>query len=521
MAGNEEQWPRDATETAVREPMAQRDLFRYLTVDSADVAHEYLAIMRLITGTLLADLSAAEVATQLAEKGLVLDFDTVESRCKQLVDWGNLVRSVRETRVPTVAAYQRSRSRYQVSKLGGRLHREAEEILRAVDGAREVARELLARIADSLSQILLQVGNVNRAIDSDALAGAVTGVFNDHQMFTESVTDFYAYLAGVLTRYDLAGDEYAQFKGLLLDYVDLISADVNRNAPEILERLRVLLKLIDRVLDNLPAVQGLSGELLAVERLPGRALSDWEQLAAWYGAGDSRSGPDQLRAAARQALGQLITNARRMLTASGTGLSRRADLLKLAGWFHAADSDTAHRLYDAAFGCYPARHLLIGPEEPDAAGGPSTSWWDSLPVDVPISLRERGDRTARGRSSRVPDPAADTQRLLAHARQKSEARQAAAAELVAAGSLHRARLSRAARDLLLEYLSTLFAALSAGGTSVEHRDTDLGLVLRATPDVGHATVVTSDDGTITIHAVALEARPVGALVRHIGLAATA
>ena len=155
---------------------------------------------------------------------------------------GNLVRSVRETRVPTVAAYHRSRSRYQVSKLGGRLHREAEEILRAVDGAREVARELLARIVESLSQILVQVGQINRPVDGEALAGAVTGIFNDHHMFTESVTDFYAYLASVLTRYDLAGEEYAQFKALLLDYVDLISADVNRNAPEILERLRVLLE---------------------------------------------------------------------------------------------------------------------------------------------------------------------------------------------------------------------------------------------------------------------------------------
>src|SRR2546427_704533 len=78
------------------------------------------------------------------------DPDTVERRCRQLVDWGNLVRSVREARVPSVAASRRSRSRYQVSKLGGRLHREAEEILRAVDGAREVARELLARIVESL-----------------------------------------------------------------------------------------------------------------------------------------------------------------------------------------------------------------------------------------------------------------------------------------------------------------------------------------------------------------------------------
>src|SRR2546429_2814878 len=82
-----------------RDASTQRALFSYLTADAAD---EYLAIMRLFSGTLLADLSAAEVATQVADLGLVLDPDTVESRCRQLVDWGNLVRSVRETRVPTV-----------------------------------------------------------------------------------------------------------------------------------------------------------------------------------------------------------------------------------------------------------------------------------------------------------------------------------------------------------------------------------------------------------------------------------
>jgi hypothetical protein len=137
-----------------------------------------------------------------------------------------------------------------------------------------------------------------------------------------------------------------------------------------------------------------------------------------------------------------------------------------------------------------------------------------------MSLRERGDRAARGRSSRVPDPGADAQRLLARARQQSEARHAAAAELVAAGSLHRSRLSRAARDLLLDKLSALFAAVSTGDATVEHRDADLGLLLRATPARGTATVVTGDDGTVTIHDVTLVAVPLGA-ARGRTLAATA
>ena len=101
---------------------SRHGLFRYLT---AEESADYLAIMDLFSATLLVDLSAAEVTVQLAERARAIDRDTVEARCRQLVVWGNLVPAVRDARVSTVAEYIRSRSRYQVSKLGGRLHREA------------------------------------------------------------------------------------------------------------------------------------------------------------------------------------------------------------------------------------------------------------------------------------------------------------------------------------------------------------------------------------------------------------
>jgi len=154
---------------------ARRDLFRYLTVEeSAD----YLAIMDLFTATLLTDLSASEVAGQLAERGVGMSRDTAEARCRQLADWGNLVPSIRDARVATVAEYIRSRSRYQVSKLGGRVHRQAVEILHTSDGAREVARELLGQIVQSLDRILAMLdGGGPGALDAEALAGEVTTVF--------------------------------------------------------------------------------------------------------------------------------------------------------------------------------------------------------------------------------------------------------------------------------------------------------------------------------------------------------
>jgi len=450
--------------------------------------------MDMFSATLLTDLSAGEVTGQLAEHGVNLSRDTAEARCRQLAAWGNLVPSIRDARVATVAEYIRSRSRYQVSKLGGRVHRQAVEILHASDGAREVARELLGQIVQSLDRILALLdrsGTGGDTLDAEMLAGEVTTVFANQRLFTDSVRDFYAYLAGILSRYDLAGEEYAQFKELLLVYIDLITADVNRHAPAVAHRAGMVLAQADRVLHSLATLPGLtSPDGTQVERAQGRTRTDWEELAAWYDASHGASGPEQLRGAAGQALGQLITNAKRLLDSSGTGFSRRADFLRLARWFAGADDEQAHRLYDAAFGSYPARHLLFGPDEPDPRIGPTTSWWHAEPVPVPVSLRERGDRTMRGRTSRVPDPTADRLRLTAEAEREAEQRQAAAAELALAGALHGATISPAARDLLLDLVGALLA--QQGEQVTDH---DAGLRLRAVP--GPDTVVSSPDGTTT------------------------
>src|ERR1700745_936191 len=150
---------------------SRRDLFRYLT---AEESADYLAIMDMFSATLLTDLSAGAVAGQRAERGVNLSRDTAETRCRQLADWGNLVPSIRDARVATVAEYIRSRSRYQVSKLGGRVHRQAIEILHASDGAREVARELLGQIVQSLDRILAMLGHTGGgALDAGAVGGEV------------------------------------------------------------------------------------------------------------------------------------------------------------------------------------------------------------------------------------------------------------------------------------------------------------------------------------------------------------
>lgn len=482
------------------------DLYRYAVADNRD---EYRALLRAFTSTLLTDLSASEAVALLAEDGITLTVDEVTARCEQLETWGNLVRSVRDAHVSTVAEYLRSRSRYQVSKLGGRVHRQVEDIAATADGAREVARELLGGIVDTLHRISTRLDGDD--VDVDALAADVTTVFNNQSLFQDSVRDFYAYLHQVLARYDLAGSEYATFKSLLFDYVDLISADVARHSPAVSAALAAVTERRSRLIDALASLPGLvTAGTGSVERLPGRTADDWDRLTAWYDQSTGRSGPDQLRAAAQQALGQLLANAKRMLAASGTGVSRRADLLRLARWMHDADTDTAHRLFNAAFGAYPARHLMLGPDQIDPRTPVTGTWWTTSTVEVPVSLRERGDRAAIGRTSTVPNPAAERAAVEAEAEAEAEALGVAVAELVAVGTLTRSRLTPAARDVVLDQLSTILALHQGQLTGpVTVTDPGLHVALVATP-ADRDTVITSPDGTLTIHGLELEIHPLDA-----------
>lgn len=491
------------------------DLYRYVT--NPETRADYIALMRLFTTSLLTDLSASEAHAALEKDGYQgLSVMDVDARCKQLEQWGNLIRSVRDARVSTISEYLRSKARYQVSKFGGRVHRQIDELLAARDGAREVARELLGGTAETLKRIAeaaerLAAGSDDAArVSVDALAADVTTVFNNQRLFADSATDFYAFVQGRMARYDLSTQEFTAFKTMLLDYVELISADVNRHAPLMgtyLLRITMRQPALLAALASLPSPVTADG---IGERSPGREADDWEALSEWYLGRRGRSGPDQLRAAADQALGQVLTNAKRMLSAAGAGVSRRADFLRLATWFDNADTHAAHRIYDAAFGAYPSRHLLFGPQEDDGRAGPTTSWWEGEPVDVPLSLRDRGDRTARGRSSKVPDPGLDRERLLAEAEEEQRRNRAAAAELIAVGDLNGARVSPAARNLLLDHLAQLLAREQELSEAAEYADTDLGLRITAAPDEAAVTVLHSDDGDMTVHAVKLTAGPVEA-----------
>jgi len=505
-------------EEAGAEAWQRLNSYAYL---SAPERLEYVAVMRVFCGTLLADLSVPDVLAKLAQAGgpgAALDVETLTARLERLVHWGNLLRSTHTVRATSIAEYQRSRSRYQLSKLGERVQRDADDVLAGADAAREVSSELLALVDRGLREIAALAAAPGGADPQQALE-RISTLFVQFAEFAESVRDFYAYLGQVLARYDLDGAEYQGFKELLLDYVEAITEDVSFRAPRISAHLDAvrphLPALLARIDAHAAGIGALAGGLpeTRVQRSRGRDAADWEGLRDWFtdtGGHGHGSQVGQLRDATLRALQSLLANAKRMLRSASGEMSRRKDLLRLAAWFDAAEPEEAHDIAVAAFGLYGARHLGVAPD-PELSVPAYVSWWTGPVVDVPVALRERGSRAPRGRSAAAEDHAEQKRRLMEQARQQAEARRAAADELrSASGGFDQVRLSAPAMRLLLELLTAALgnAQLHMGAgvrrgagdfllDGAHASDADLGIRLTAWRTPGRHTVLRSVDGDLT------------------------
>ncbi|MHA6803004.1 TIGR02677 family protein [Salinifilum ghardaiensis] len=483
-------------------------LFAYL---QAPEHRTYLAIMRLFTSTLLADLSAGEVAAALAaaeREGRIAPgesgTDTVLDRLRQLVRWGNLVVGRRETIASSISEFQHGSVRYQVSKLAVRVQRDVDALLRVPEGAREISRELLPAIDRGLGAIRAtldealdaeQRGPADAEQATERLAEQVTTVFLQHAELAATVRDFYAYLGQVVTRHQLAPEEISGFRNLLVDYIHRVVEDVLRHTETIAGALTALADRRGELLRLLGPAEGFGAD---TERARGRTAADWQELTDWFV--DAPGRPSQvaaLREATARAIGSLLATVKRATSGGGIVPGRRAELLTLARWFADSGTEQAHQLASAAFGLHSARHLLPAPDYD--SDNESVPWRDGPVLDVTVSVRGRGDRGARGRTSRVLDDPMTEHTLLAEAREADQRRGAAAAELAAAGQdLQAHALSSEALGMLCELLTLAMAQRETPeetGTAVDpvHR---LRVVVRPRP--GARTRVRSGAGTLTL-----------------------
>ena len=156
----------------------------------------------------------------------------------------------------------------------------------------------------------------------------------------------------------------------------------------------------------------------------------WRGLDDWFISGDVGH-PSQarlFRQAAVTAIKQLI-DAVGLLNERRSGRSdRSADFVRsLGGSLRRPDDEAAHRLWRAAFGLCPARHLSVTSETADAWRDLSagTAWRDAPPVRISPQLRKTGSYERRGQPHQVRDRSAEREFL--HRQAEREAAETAEA----------------------------------------------------------------------------------------------
>ena len=172
----------------------------------------------------------------------------------------------------------------------------------------------------------------------------------------------------------------------------------------------------------------------------------------------------------------------------------------LARWFaEAPDDEAAHRLWRAAFGLCPARHLSVTGETADAWRDlpPGTAWQDAPPIRISPQLRKTGTYERRGQPNQVRDRSADRESLRRQAEREAAETAAARRRLRTPGPTLLSDLDvldpRAFR-LFLALLGDALAARMPGETEVKTVTSDGTLEVRLSlvPDGGTATIRTAD-----------------------------
>jgi len=184
--------------------------------------------------------------------------------------------------------------------------------------------------------------------------------------------------------------------------------------------------------------------------------------------------------------GPLLRVLERLREARRRPSSTAADFRALARWFAACPTEAdAHRLFNAAFGMWPARHAHLASADPDATPS-SVAWGDAPPVPVSPLLRSHGQTEKVARTGRVRDTSELRRRRQAAAARERAELEAAWRRLATDGTVRLSAFDRLDYDAFERLLELLGRAL--GG-----RPDGMGM-RRATTIDGRLEVLLSDPG---------------------------
>lgn len=427
--------------------------------------------------------------------------EEVQAALAQLCEWGNLEDHPDTSDVATVEDFYRSRRLYQLSPEGEAAERALavyEETLRQPGELQTVAltdvRALLSELARLAAEDAPDAGKTHRALQSL------------QARFRDLTSRAQTFLGSLQRTIDLQGvdlDTFLAYKENLIDYLERFIGELVIATGRIGELIAEIEHAgVERLLD-LAAQRDLADALDPTDADREATRREWRErwqgLTSWFrGRPGAPSQADVLRARARSAIPALLTLVADIHERRLAKSDRATDLRTLARWFAETDVDAdAHRLFRAAFGLCPARHLKIDDETLDAREEhpvpPSTSWLEAAPVAISPRLRRTGRHTRPGRAKNVIDRS-EAKAKLARMVQEEADRLAHAKRRLAVGRPLRLselpRLDAPELELFLDLLGQALAHQTIMGDAVQTTSSDGSLTVRLQP--------TDDDALATI-----------------------
>ncbi|GAA0922634.1 TIGR02677 family protein [Nonomuraea longicatena] len=552
----------------------QPQVFAHLGAPNAALYRAIMAVFARAKERFIVHLRPEDVAAELRRD----DDEQLGQALDQLTEWGNLRADVDTGRVSSVEDFHRKRLLFQLTPAGQAAEQSIAFYEEAIGRRGQLQAVALGDIADQLSALVV----LARREDPDpaavhliliALAERFGSLADNAQAFMSSLRRAIDFSDGDV-------DGFVAYKERLIDYIDRFIAELANSGARIARLLLELEELghgrlletaarreaADAVPDGGPsddhggderagrggeaggefreAPAGRDGEADGEHRkVPvGRdgeaggeyrkALAGWENrwrgLRDWFVSRDAGH-PSQarlLRQSAVTAIKQLIDTVGLLNERRAGRSDRSADFRTLARWFADAPDEAAmHRLWRAAFGLTPARHLTgtsaadgagtstgasvdgrADAQTDGSAGAPAdvpatTPWAKAPPVRISPQLRRTGSYERRGRLNKVADRST-ARRLLMEQVEREAAQTAAARErLRTGGPVPLSRLDvldPTAFRLFLGLLGDAMAARRPEDTEVKTTTGDGSMEVRLTlvPDGGTVEIET-EDGVLT------------------------
>jgi uncharacterized protein (TIGR02677 family) len=485
--------------------------FTHLGVPNAGLYRRLLRTFARAKERFIVHLRPEDVAAELQTDS----DEQLTQALEQLVIWGNLRADVDTSRVTSVEDFHRKRCLYQLTSAGQAAEQAITFYEEAIGRRGQLQSVALADIADRLRSL-----RVLATEDDPDPAKVHLLLLSVAERFSSLADNAQAFMSALRRAIDFSDgdvDGFLAYKERLIDYINRFIADLANSGAQIalllaeleaaghdrLLELAARREAADAVPDGADAAESLArAEKHALDAWRNR----WRGLDDWFTSRDAGH-PSQarlLRQSAVTAIKQLI-DAVGLLNERRSGRSdRSADFRALARWFaQAPDDEAAHRLWRAAFGLCPARHLSVTSETADTWGEvpPGTPWADAPPIRISPQLRKTGSYERRGKPSMVRDRSAERELLREHAEREAAQTATARQRLRTTGPTLLSDLDawdpRAFR-LFLALLGDALAARAPGDTEVKTTTSDGTLEVRLSlvPDGAAATIRTAD-GTFT------------------------